>query len=116
MIFSATDLNEIIPGLYLGSVFAATDLDTLEEHKITHILTMGSYMDPKFPDKFEYKICLLEDDETENIKQYFDEGIFIPIISLFRVLGIEFIQNALDEDGIVFVHCAAGVSRSSSMV
>ena len=75
MIFSATDLNEIIPGLYLGSVFAATDLDTLEEHKITHILTMGSYMDPKFPDKFEYKICLLEDDETENIKQYFDEGI-----------------------------------------
>ena len=101
--FSSTDIDQIIPNLYLGSIFAATNLGTLEDNKITHVLTMGNYMEPKFPDKFVYKVWQLDDEESENIKQYFHEGI-------------EFIQDALNEGGTVFVHCAAGVSRSSSMV
>ena len=92
-----------MPNLFLGSVFAATELETLEEKKITHILTMGSYMDPKFPEKFEYKIWEIDDDENANIKKYFQEGI-------------EFIENALESGGCVFVHWAAGVSRSSTIV
>ncbi|EIE20537.1 phosphatases II, partial [Coccomyxa subellipsoidea C-169] len=30
--------------------------------------------------------------------------------------GIEFIRSALAENGVLFVHCAAGVSRSATMV
>ena len=101
--FSSGDLDQVLPNLYLGSIFAATNEETLDDKKITHVLTMGNYMEPKFPEKFIYKVWKLDDDEGENIKQYFNEGI-------------EFIQDAMNEGGIVFVHCAAGVSRSSSMV
>ena len=101
--FSTGDLDEIMPRLYLGSMFAAGELETLEECKVTHILTMGSDMDPKFPDKFEYKICEVDDDETSNIKKYFPEGI-------------EFIETALESGGCVLVHWSAGVSRSSTMI
>ena len=46
--FTARDFNEIIPSLYLGSVYVANSSDTLEELGITHVLTMGKFMDPKF--------------------------------------------------------------------
>ena len=101
--FTARDFNEIIPSLYLGSVFAASSSDTLEELGITHVLTMGNDMDPKFPDQYEYKVCELDDDEDEDIKKYFEEGI-------------EFIDTALSSGGTIFVHWAAGISRSTSMV
>ncbi|CAI2383548.1 unnamed protein product [Moneuplotes crassus] len=101
--FSTCDIDQILPNLYLGSIFAAGNEETLEDNEITHILTMGNYMEPKFPDKFEYKVCKLDDDDTEDIKQYFHEGI-------------EFIDEAIKNGGTVFVHCAAGVSRSSSMI
>ena len=101
--FTARDFNEIIPSLYLGSVFAASSSDTLEELKITHVLTMGKDMSPKFPDRYEYKVCELEDEVDEDIKKYFEEGI-------------EFIDTALSSEGNIFVHWAAGISRSTSMV
>ena len=101
--FSCTDLDLIMPNLYLGGVFAATEESTLEEKKITHVLTMGNNMPPKFPDSYTYKVCELDDDDSEDIKQFFDEGV-------------EFIDKAIEGGGTVFVHCAAGVSRSSTMV
>uniref|UniRef100_A0A7S3N911 protein-tyrosine-phosphatase n=1 Tax=Euplotes harpa TaxID=151035 RepID=A0A7S3N911_9SPIT len=60
-------------------------------------------MEPKFPDKFKYKVFELEDDDDEDIKKYFAEGI-------------EFITDSLAAGGCVFVHCAAGISRSTSML
>ena len=101
--FTARDFNEIIPSLYLGSVFAASSSDTLEELGITHVLTMGKDMSPKFPDRYEYKVWELEDEVDEDIKKYFEEGI-------------EFIDTALSSGGNIFVHWAAGISRSTSMV
>ena len=101
--FTARDFNEILPCLFLGSVFAVSSLDTLEELEVTHILTMGNDMSPKFPEKFEYKVWKLEDDIDADVKQYFEDGI-------------QFIDEALNSGGTVFVHCAAGISRSSSMV
>ena len=69
------DLDQILPGLYLGSCFAAESIDILEEKHITHILTVGCGMDPVFPDKFIYKVFEIDDYEEEDIKKYFDEGI-----------------------------------------
>ena len=41
--------SEIIPGVYLGSVGCAYSHSSLEEHKITHILTCADKIKPRFP-------------------------------------------------------------------
>ena len=100
---SCLDYHEIIPNLYLGSIFVAEDEDTLKDIGITHIVTAGRDMQPMYPKKFNYRVLKLRDYEDENITKYFDSSI-------------EFIENALNSDGKVLVHCLAGVSRSSAIV
>ena len=56
-----------------------------------------------FKGEYVYKICGLSDDDDQDVKQYFKEGI-------------QFMQEATDEGGTVLVHCAAGISRSGSMM
>jgi hypothetical protein len=41
---------EIIPGLYLGSIGAALNKESLMRNGITHILTCAANMKPGFPD------------------------------------------------------------------
>jgi hypothetical protein len=40
---------EILPGLYLGSIGAAFNKESLEKHKITHILTCADKIQARFP-------------------------------------------------------------------
>ena len=40
---SACQLQEILPGLYLGPYGAAKDLPTLHAHRVTHILVIGPF-------------------------------------------------------------------------
>lgn len=40
---------EIIPGLYLGSVGAAFNKESLQKFGITHILTCADKLKPRFP-------------------------------------------------------------------
>ena len=75
----------------------------LEERKITHILTVSKHINPKFPDKFEYQCIEVDDMPSENLSVHF-------------LKGIKFIKSALDKGGRVLVHCAAGISRSSTIV
>ena len=68
------------------------------------MLTVARDIEPMFPDKFEYKIIEIMDAEEEDIKQH------------FRVL-IPFLEDAIENrKKRVYVHCAAGVSRSASVV
>ena len=92
-----------MPNLYLDGLFAVIGQKILEEHKITHIPTMGAYIESKFPEKFEYKVWEMWNDEQADIKKFFFESI-------------EFIETTLNFNGCVFVHWAAGVSKSASMV
>ena len=39
---------EILPGVYLGSVGCAYNIDSLKEHKITHIMTCADKIKPRF--------------------------------------------------------------------
>ena len=41
------DVYEIMPNLFLCGVFSATEQEILEGHKITSILTLGAYIEPK---------------------------------------------------------------------
>jgi len=100
---------EIIPGIYLGSVGAAYNKESLQKHGITHILTCASKLQPRFPSEFKYMCLHVLDSPNENICTYFRQAN-------------EFIRDALQDndtekgkvDNRVLIHCFAGKSRSTS--
>ena len=49
-------MHEIIPSLFVGSVFAAEDLALLNSHSITHILQVAEEFEPKHKKHFTYKV------------------------------------------------------------
>ena len=61
-------LNEIIDGLYLGDHVASDSSYLLKRHGITHILSVGSGLYPKFPQKFKYKWVSELDAPSANLK------------------------------------------------
>ena len=98
-----TKMSEIIPQkLFLANWRAAEDIEQLEGNKITHILTVACDIQPKHPEKFQYKVIDVEDIHYVDLKQHFNECI-------------EFIDKCLESGGRIVVHCAAGVSRSATI-
>ncbi|XP_049629509.1 dual specificity protein phosphatase 19 [Suncus etruscus] len=91
------------PWLLLGSQDAAHDLDTLRKHKVTHILNVACGIENIFLDDFIYKNVSILDLPETNILSYFPECF-------------EFIKQAKIKDGVVLVHCNAGVSRAAAIV
>ena len=93
----------IIPGLYLGSEEGASFKKFLDEKNITHIVRVKNSGEIAFPNDYQYKIIPIGDVSSENIEIHFDSAF-------------EFIDNALNNNNCVLVHCAMGVSRSASIV
>ncbi|KAJ1929843.1 tyrosine protein phosphatase yvh1 [Tieghemiomyces parasiticus] len=97
------DAHLIHPHLYLGNYDAASDRRFLEHARITHILSMGTDLHPRFPGQFKYLQIDIYDMKSEDIMQHFPETY-------------AFIRNAIMSGGNVLVHCHAGISRSASVV
>eukprot|EP00002_Diphylleia_rotans_P011408 TRINITY_DN2255_c0_g1_i3.p1 TRINITY_DN2255_c0_g1~~TRINITY_DN2255_c0_g1_i3.p1 ORF type:complete len:488 (+),score=65.42 TRINITY_DN2255_c0_g1_i3:100-1563(+) len=97
--------SRILSFLYLGDRQSASDYRSLETHQVTRILRICADEDaPSFyPCSIVYHKVELEDEETSNLLQYFDETY-------------SFIENARVSHRKVLVHCYAGVSRSASVV
>ncbi|KAG3274831.1 dual specificity protein phosphatase 19 [Ictidomys tridecemlineatus] len=93
----------IKPWLLLGSQDAAHDLDVLKKHKVTHILNVAYGVENAFFSEFTYKSISILDLPETNILSYFPECF-------------EFIEQAKMKDGVVLVHCNAGVSRAAAIV
>merc|ERR1712166_327327 len=97
-------VSYLYPGMYLGSTDGAMALEILQQHKITHILTLGSNAAPKstFSNVFKYLTCDMSDCPTQ---------------VLFEALEFcfKFIDECYQQNGNVFVHCGRGISRSSSV-
>ena len=96
------DIDEIEEGkLWLGS-FDLGNFDTLKEKGITKILSLMDGDPSNFSYKeygFNQKIINIMDFDSENIIQYFGECL-----------------NFIKGNDKVFVHCAAGESRSATIV
>jgi len=60
-------------------------------------------MNPAFPYKFTYKVLQVLDKKWENLGKHFMDSS-------------QFMGNAIKNGGVVFVHCGAGISRSSSCI
>ncbi|XP_006864123.1 PREDICTED: dual specificity protein phosphatase 19 [Chrysochloris asiatica] len=93
----------IKPWLLLGSQDAAHDLDTLKKHKVTHILNVACGVENTFLSDFTYKSIPILDLPETNLLSYFPECF-------------EFIEHTKTKDGVVLVHCNAGVSRAAAIV
>ena len=61
-------LNEVIDGLYLGDHVASDSSYILKKNGITHILSVGSGLYPKFPQKYTYKWVHELDSPAANLK------------------------------------------------
>ena len=87
--------------LFVGSLSAAESSGFIEDHGITHILTVAAMLPVKIP--FDCNV-------THKIVECHDH----PMESILNVLpdSVEFIVTAFKSGGNVLVHCASGVSRS----
>jgi len=97
------DAQEIIPRIYLGSYSAAKNKELLKLYGITHVLTVAIDAQALYPDDFQYMVIRAYDHEYQDLISYFDATN-------------NFVKSALKNDGVVFIHCMAGVSRSTTML
>lgn len=100
--------NEIEPFLFLGSVKAFRDKPFMKKIVAVVSITRISTEEFGLPDRISISqgnhldICLADHEEA-NISRYFEESY-------------RFIQDHVMQGHSVFVHCAAGISRSATLV
>ena len=90
--------------VFVGSQFGAKGLNKLNKNGITNILNLRKEFDDAVFDLSGNKYLYLPViDDTAPTEDELREGV-------------EFIQNSIHENGKVYVHCAAGVGRSVTIV
>ena len=95
-----TSIDDII---YLGNAYNAADYYYLKNFGITGIVNACNEISNYFEDDFEYfKIDIL-DINNSSIYKFFD-----PFIT--------FVENILENDGKIMIHCYMGSSRSAILV
>ena len=94
------DIDKITETIYLGNMMAAFNKNKLKNLGIKKILTvMGAFGNHYDSREFIHKTIEVDDDFRTNIIQYFKECF-----------------SFIEGNDKVFVHCAAGMSRSPTIV
>ncbi|XP_013922854.1 PREDICTED: dual specificity protein phosphatase 19 [Thamnophis sirtalis] len=96
-------IGAIKPWLLLGSQDAAHDLEIMKKYKVTHVLNVAYGVENAFPDDLTYKTIPILDLPETDITSYFPQCF-------------EFIEQIKLKDGVVLVHCNAGVSRAAAII
>ncbi|OAJ40102.1 hypothetical protein BDEG_23875 [Batrachochytrium dendrobatidis JEL423] len=102
------DMQEIIPGLWLGPYSCARDNSLLHLKGITHILCVRESNEEmmvrmRFPEEFHYLCIQASDSPLQNLIPLFPKAT-------------SFIHTAITNGGSVLVHCNGGISRSPAFV
>ncbi|KAG0640667.1 protein-tyrosine phosphatase-like protein [Tuber brumale] len=99
------NVDEVLPGLFLGNLVAAESLDILKTYSITHVLSLTHSL-PKIPEGAGviHRHIPILDVPTQNILAVIDTCL-------------DFMTEALREEGNnILVHCYLGKSRSGGVV
>ena len=96
-------MSRITPLLYLGGAKEAQDLGFLRSKKIRTIINAAMEIPNYFPGDFEYIRLDLDDTPNQDLSRVLD------------TMAHKIIYN-MKENKATYVHCAAGISRSSSVV
>uniref|UniRef100_A0A1B6C576 Dual specificity protein phosphatase 19 n=1 Tax=Clastoptera arizonana TaxID=38151 RepID=A0A1B6C576_9HEMI len=94
-------VTTVTPGLLMGSQDVTQDIKLLQINKVTDILSIGVQVDTF--DEFNY---------------HFFNALDLPEFNLIDVFEncCALIDRIKSKEGVVYVHCNAGVSRSASVV
>lgn len=100
------DINEIIPGIYIGNAKASQNPLTIQQNKINMVVNCTK--DIPFLEWIPYKIRLaINDDRNPKEIQAFQKDID-------QVVG--YMYDHMTNGNTVLVHCRAGIQRSASVV
>ena len=96
---------KIGPNLYLGNYIFASDASLLTTLGVTHILNAAREVPNYFnyDSPFQYLQLNMIDNPKEDATRFF-------------AVSKEFIDNAIEDNGIVLIHCKAGISRSVTIL
>jgi protein-tyrosine phosphatase len=92
----------ILENLFISNASIASNYSQLKLKCITHVLIVAKCIAPPFPKDFTYKVIPAYDLPSFKLSTYFEECI-------------SFIDEGR-KAGKVLVHCAAGVSRSATII
>ena len=97
----------VMPGLFIGSLEAARNMNALTVAGISHVLTLGMGMDlPQVEKRLQsHRVIAVEDkvSEQNSLATHLNECM-------------DYIHGCRSSGGKVLVHCLAGRSRSASIV
>lgn len=99
----------IIENIYMGSMYAALNIDKLKEYNITHVINCAQTLSKFIPNFVEYR-----NDFTYLSLPMIDSLEFV--ITEYIKESLKFINEAINQNGNVFIHCAQGKSRSGCIV
>lgn len=94
---------KITDNIFQGNSFCSEYENNLIDLGITNILVVGSTLVEHFPKSFCYLKINLLDNEYEDAYKYFE-------------LAYSFIENCINNNGKILIHCMAGISRSTTFV
>ena len=99
---TCSDIYENV--IFVSGYKVAKNTALLNQRGITHILNCaGDYCPNLHIGKYIYKTYFIKDSKVENIECIFYDSI-------------DFIENCLENNGKILVHCVQGVSRSVTVV
>ena len=96
--------TEIIPGIFLGNAYNASNNSTLQYYKITTIMNVSKEIPNSFDGKYNYYRVPIHDDSEHHITDFIQD-----ILDFLNSITI-------DNENAILIHCYMGSSRSASVV
>jgi hypothetical protein len=98
--------TEIVPGIFLGNGYNASNNQTLRYYKITSIMNASIEIPNCYENRDQFKYCRIPilDDNQHHIAEYIPE-----MLRFYE-------ETQIDADHALLIHCYMGSSRSASIV
>lgn len=93
--------SKITENIYQGGFVCSENKDNLKKLGITHILVASLGLAIHFPSEFKYLRIDVVDTSEEDMSKHFN--------TIY-----EFVDECINNSGKILIHCAAGISRSTT--